>query len=69
MKIIVQRFVNVWVEDIYEVDEINQDTIDKAVNYEIDSEQSDVLWETQEDVGPVEVYDENWNLLEKTDEK
>ena len=34
-----------------------------AVDYNIDCFEVDTLWETQEDLGPVEVYDENWKLL------
>jgi hypothetical protein len=42
-KIYVQRKVEVWVEDIYEVDEINDETIEAAINYDIDVEDSDTL--------------------------
>lgn len=61
MKIIVQRKVEVWVEDIYHIDDESQ--IEDAINYDIDSDDSDTLWETQIDLGPVKVYDENWNTL------
>lgn len=64
-KLIVQRKVEVWVEDVYDVEEINEEIIDKAINYDIDSSNSETLWETLEDLGPIEVYDENWNLLRK----
>lgn len=63
MKIIVQRKVEVWVEDIYEVEKIDEDNIEKAINYYIDSLDSEVLWDTLEDLGPVEVYDEDQNLI------
>jgi len=66
-KIYVQRKVEVWVEDIYMVEEINDKTIEAAINYDIDVEDSDTLWETLIDLGPVEVYDENRNLI-KTNE-
>lgn len=66
-KIYVQRKVEVWVEDIYMVEEINNKTIEAAINYDIDVEDSDTLWETLIDLGPVEVYDENRNLI-KTNE-
>ena len=62
-KIYVQRKVEVWVEDIYKVEEINDVTIEAAINYDLDPEDSETLWETQVDLGPVEVYDENWKQL------
>ena len=61
MKIIVQRKVEVWVEDIYHIDDESQ--IEDAINYDIDPDDSDTLWETQIDLGPVKVYDEDWNTL------
>ncbi len=61
MKIRVQRKVEVWVEDIYHIDDESQ--IEDAINYDIDSDDSDTLWETQIDLGPVKVYDEDWNTL------
>ena len=61
MKIIVQRKVEIWVEDVYEIE--NESQISDAINYDIDSKESDTLWETLVDLGPVEVYDEDWKLL------
>lgn len=65
MKLLVQRLVKIWVEDTYEVDEINEDIIDKAIDYEIDSKSSEILWDTLVDEYEVEVYDENFNLLRR----
>lgn len=62
-KIYVQRKIEVWVEDIYRVEEMNDDTIQDAINYDIDVDESEVLWETQIDLGPVEVYDEHREKL------
>lgn len=62
-KIYVQRKVEVWVEDIYIVEEINDKTIEAAINYDIDVENSDTLWETLIDLGPVEVYDEHHKII------
>ena len=62
-KIYVQRKVEVWVEDVYEVDEINDEIIDRALDYDFDVDVSEVLWETQIDLGPVEVYDEQRKLI------
>ena len=58
-KIYVQRKVEVWVEDSYTVDEINDDIIHQAINYELPFEDSDTLWETQVELGPIEVYDQH----------
>ena len=40
MRIIVQRKVEIWVEDIYDIED-----------------------ESQIDLGPIEIYDEKWNLI------
>ena len=61
MKIVVQRKVEIWVEDVYNVEDESQ--IQNAINYDFDSIESNTLWDTQEDLGPVEVYDEDWKLL------
>ena len=62
-KIYVQRKIEVWVEDVYEVDEINDEIIDKAIDYDLDIDTSDVLWESQIDLGPIEVYDDKRNII------
>ena len=62
-KIYVQRKVEVWVEDIYKVEEINDETIEAAINYDLDVDESETLWETQIDLGPVEVYNEHRNKI------
>lgn len=62
-KIYVKRKVEVWIEDIYIVEEINDEIIESAINYDLDPDDSDVLWETQIDLGPVEIYDKNWNKI------
>ena len=64
-KIYVQRKVEVWIEDIYRVEEINDETIEAAINYDLDPDDSEVLWETQIDLGPVQVFDHNNNLLKE----
>ena len=64
-KIYVQRKVEVWVEDIYRVEEINDETIEAAINYDLDSDNSEVLWDSQIDLGPVQVFDHNNNLLKE----
>ena len=62
-KIIVQRRVEVWVEDSYTVDEINNDIIQQAINYELPFEDSDTLWETQTELGPIEIFDDKWKKI------
>lgn len=64
-KLVVQRKVEIWIEDTYEVSEINQDNIDDAINYSLDPINTEVLWESQEDLGLVEVFDNDYNLLLK----
>ena len=64
-KFYVQRKVEVWIEDIYRVEEINDKTIEAAINYDLDPDDSEVLWETQIDLGPVQVFDHNNNLLKE----
>jgi hypothetical protein len=58
-KFCVQRKIEVWIEDIYRAEEINDEIIDSAINYDLDPDDSDVLWETQVDLGPVEVFDQH----------
>ena len=65
MKLILQRKIEIWVEDVYEVDKIDEDSIQKAIDYDYDSLESDVLWETQYDLGPYKIYDENYKLVEE----
>ena len=62
-KICVQRKIEVWIEDIYRVEEINDEIIESAIIYDLDPDDSDVLWETQIDLGPVEVYNEHRNKI------
>lgn len=62
-KIYVQRKIEVWVEDIYHVEDLSEETLEKAINYDLDYEDCEVLWETQIDLGPVEVYDNKRNII------
>lgn len=66
-KLYIQRKVEVWIEDIYRVEEINDKIIESAIDYDLDPDDSEVLWDTQVDLGPVEIYDKNWNLIRKND--
>ena len=62
-KIYVQRKVEIWIEDTYKVEEINDNTIQDAINYDLDVDNSEVLWESLIDLGPVEVFDHNYKKL------
>ena len=62
-KIYVQRKIEVWVEDVYTVEDLSEETLEKAINYDLDYEDCEVLWETQIDLGLVEVFDDKWNSI------
>ena len=62
-KIYIQRKVEVWIEDVYRVEEINDEIIELAIDYDLDPDDSETLWETQVDLGPIEVYDERRNKI------
>lgn len=62
-KIIVQRKVEVWVADTYEVEDFSEESIQDAINYDLDADESDTLWETLLDLGPVEVYDQHYKKI------
>ena len=64
-KIIVQRRVDVWVADTYEVEDLSEKTIQDAIDYNLDADESDTLWETQVDLGPIQVFDHNNKLLKE----
>lgn len=64
-KIYVQRLVSMWVEDTYRIPEISDENLQRAIDYEIEEEYTEDLYDTQEIIGPVEVYDEDRNLLIK----
>ena len=58
-KIYVQRKVEIWIIDIYHVEDLSEETLEKAIDYDLDPDDSDVLWETQIDLGSVEIYNKN----------
>jgi len=64
-KIYVQRKIEVWIEDIYHVEDLSEETLEKAINNDLDYEESETLWDTMEELDPVKIYDENWNLIKK----
>ena len=64
-KIHVQRKIEVWVEDIYHVEDLSEETLEKAINNGLDYEESETLWDTMEELGSVQIYDEDWNLIKE----
>lgn len=62
-KIIVQRKIEVWVADTYEVEDLSEESIQDAINYDLEADESDTLWETLIDLGPVEVYDQHYKKI------
>lgn len=62
-KIYLQRKIEVWVEEIYKLEEVNEATINSAIDYNLDPIEEETIWETQIDLGPVEVYDEHRNKI------
>lgn len=64
-KIYVQRKIEVWVEDIYHVEDLFEETLEKAINNGLDYEESETLWDTMEELGSVQIYDEDWNLIKE----
>lgn len=65
-KIYIQRLVNLWIEEEFEVPEISEENINKAINYDIDiSSLSEIFWDTQKNLGPIEVYNINGKLIKE----
>ena len=57
----VHRSIDYSDEKLADIEDESQ--IPNAINYDFNSIEFNALWETQEDLGPVEVYDEDWKLL------
>lgn len=65
MKIRLQRKVEVWVEEVYEVEQLDEITKEMMFNYELEPESIDTLWETQVETGPYEILDKDWKTIEE----
>ena len=65
MKIRLQRKVEVWVEEVYEVEQLDEITKEMMFNYELEPESIDTLWETQVETGPYEILDKDWKVIEE----
>jgi hypothetical protein len=65
MRIKLQRLVKVWVEDVYEIKQLDKETKELMFNYELEPKSTETLWETQVDVGPYEILDKNNKTIEE----
>ena len=65
MKIKLQRLIQVWVEETYDIEDLSEETFDKLRDCEICCYEVEPLWETQEDLGPIQIYDDDWNLIKE----
>ena len=63
MKVRLQRKVKVWIKEVYEIENTNLETFQDLIGYEKECYEVEPLWETQEDLGLVEIYDEDWNVI------
>lgn len=65
MKIRLQRKVEVWVEEVYEVEQLDEIIKEMMFNYELEPESIDTLWETQVETEPYEILDKDWKVIEE----
>lgn len=63
MRIIIQRKVEIWIEESYDLKDESE--IQDAIDYEISPITTEVLWETQQDTDSIDIYDEHYNELSK----
>lgn len=63
MRIILQRKVEVWIEESYNLKDESE--IQDAIEYGISPITTEVLWETQQDTDNIDIYDEHYNELSK----
>lgn len=64
MKIILQRKAEIWIQETYEIDTLDKTTKELIFDYEIDPELVEPILETQYDLGPYEILDENLKVIE-----
>ena len=62
-----QRKVEVWIAERYDIEEYNEDILSKMLKYEMDEIPNiDPIWETQDDLGPYMVIDvENNKVIDE----
>lgn len=63
MRIIIQRKVEVWIKESYNLKDESE--IQDAIEYGISPIATEVLWETQQDTDNIDIYDEHYNELSK----
>lgn len=63
MQIIIQRKVEVWIEESYNLKDESE--IQDAIDYGISPITTEILWETQQDTDNIDIYDEHYNELSK----
>jgi len=63
MKIKVQRLVKVWIEETYDVEDLSEETLNNIIDYDKECYDVEALWDTQEDLGPIDIYDSSNNLI------
>lgn len=65
-KIYLHRKITVWVEEEYNIEEeLDKNLLDNIISYEIVPDDSEVMWETQEDEGITIVLDEKRNPIKE----
>ena len=58
MRLIIDRRFEGWHREYYEVDRIDDETIQKALDYDIEPDGDELLYGSFEDTGDYEVLDE-----------
>lgn len=64
MRIKLKRLVKVWVEDVYEIEQLDKETKEWMFNYRLEPKSTETLWETQVDAGPYEITIEGGSFYE-----
>ena len=62
-EIYVQRLISLWIEDRFEIPELSEENIAKAVKYEIEEKDGEFFYDTRTDLGPIEVYNKDRELV------
>ena len=65
-RIKVYRQITGTLQEWYEVDEITPEIIEAIANEELQSVDSDLMWDTIESDGEYEIFDDMRNLLKST---
>lgn len=66
MKIKVLRKVEGWIEEFFDVDNLNDETIKDVLEYyDIYPYDSEFLYDGSEELGPYQIYDDEENLIQE----